>query len=110
MRLAKIEGNGFDLIANENESATTFVRNVDQVKITYTDNGFIQLIKNDTATCSVGTLLIASGNFLLPTGDQKSAKTIGRLLATKDKAVETKSVTLIDGSTATAYLLPVQIL
>ena len=75
MRLAKIEGNGFDLIANENESATTFVRNVDQVKITYTDNGFIQLIKNDTASCNVGTLLIASGEFLLPTGDQKSAKT-----------------------------------
>ena len=109
MRLAKLEGDGFDLIGNDNESATTFVRNVNQVKMTYVDNGFVQLIKNDTANCNVGTLLIASGNYLLPTGDQKSAKTVGRLLATKDKAVETKTVTL-NGATATAYLLPIQIL
>ena len=111
MRLAKIEGAGFDLIGNDNESSTTLVRNATQVKMTYVDNGFIQLIKNEPATCNVGTLLIASGEYLMPTGDPKSARTVGRLLATKDKAVETKQVTLLDGSTTTtAYLLPVQIL
>ena len=110
MRLAKLEGSGFDLLDNDNESSTTFLRNKDQVKMTYVDNGFHQLKKEEPATLNVGTLLIASGQYLLPTGDSKSARTVGRLLATKDKAIETKSVTLLDGSTTTAYLLPIQIL
>ena len=110
MRLAKLEGAGFDLIGNENESSTTFVRGKDEVRMGWVDNGFHQLKKEEAATLSVGTLLIASGQYLLPTGDPKSAKTVGRVLATKDKAVETKQVTLLDGSTTQAYLLPVQVI
>ena len=110
MQVAKRIANGFDLLDTENESNTSLVRNKTQVRISWNSSGLIQLVKNEAATAEIGTLLVAHGEFLAPTGDRQSTRTVGRLLAPKEAAAETKEVQLPDGSTKTAYLLPVQIL
>ena len=109
-RIIKITNNGFDLLNSETESNTSLVRNTSQVRITYSDNGLIQLIKNDVATSGIGTLLVSNGNVLQPTGDAKTKITVAKLLAPFSEATETKQVELANGSTTTAYLLPVQLL
>ena len=109
MKVAKRIAGGFDLLDTETESNTSLVRNSNQVRISYTDSGFIQLVKNDVATASIGTLLVAHGEYLVPTGDRQSTRTVARLLATKDKAIDTKEVT-INGVTSMVYLLPIQLL
>ena len=109
MRVAKRVGAGFDLLDSETETNTSLVRNSNLVRISYTEGGLVQLVKNDVATASIGTLLVSHGEHLVPTGDRQSGRTVARLLAPKESAAETKQVQL-NGSTATAYLLPIQVL
>ena len=106
MRVCQRNGNGFDLINSETETNTSLVRNSNLVRISYNEgNGLIQLVKNDVATASIGTLLVADGDCLRPTGDKQSSRTVARLLSDQEQAVETKLV-----GTRTAYLLPIQLL
>ena len=111
MRLIRINGDGtFDLLTSDTETNTSLIRNSTQIRLSYNDNGIIQLIKNNAATSDIGTLLVSNGNVLQPTGDKQSKKTAAKLLAEFSMATETKTVTLANGTTTTAYLLPVQVL
>ena len=110
MEVAKRVAGGFDILSVDTETNTSLVRNKDQVRISWSNSGLVQLVKNEVATADIGTLLVAHGEILMPTGDRQSTRTVGRLLAEKSQAVETKEVQLSDGSTRTAYLLPVQVL
>ena len=110
MEVAKRVAGGFDLLSIDTETNTSLVRDKDKVRISWTGGGLIQLVKNEPATADIGTLLVAHGEILMPTGDRQSTRTVGRLLAPKEAAMETKEVQLPDGSTKTAYLLPVQVL
>ena len=106
MRVCQRSENGFDLINSETETNTSLVRNSNLVRISYNEgNGLIQLVKNDVATASIGKLLVADGDCLRPTGDKQSSRTVAKLLATQEQAVETKVVL-----GRTAYLLPIQLL
>ena len=109
MLVARRVAGGFDILDME-ETNTSLVRNKNQVQISWSSSGLIQLVKNETATTDIGTLLVAHGDVLAPTGDRQSTRTVARLLAPKEQAVETKQVQLPDGSTKTAYLLPVQLI
>jgi hypothetical protein len=109
MQVAKRIAGGFDLLGTDSETNTSLVRNKDLVRISWNSCGLVQLVKNEAATAEIGTLLVAQGEFLMPTGDRQSTRTVGRLLAPKEAAAETKTVTLSDGSTRTAYLLPIQV-
>jgi hypothetical protein len=106
IKLCKLTGNSFDLLNSDTETNTSLIRNSNQVKISYNDNKLIQFIKNDVATTQVGTLLITSGNVLIPTGDSLSSKSVAKLLSVPDS--ETESKTLADGRVV--HLLPIQIL
>ena len=106
IKLCKLEGNSFDLLNSETETNTSLIRNTNQVRISYNDGGFVQFIKDESASASIGTLLIAKGNILVPTGDAMSKKSFGKLLALPDDETETKI--LPDGRVV--HLLPIQIL
>ena len=110
MLVAKRVAGGFDLLGTDSETNTSLIRNKDKVRISWnSSSGLIQLVKNEAATAEIGTLLVAHGQFLMPTGDRQSTRSVARLLAVKEAAAETKEVQLPDGSTRTAYLLPVQL-
>ena len=106
IKLCKLQGNSFDLLNSETETNTSLIRNTNQVRISYNDGGFVQFIKDEEAVTQVGSLLVAKGNILVPTGDAMSKKTFAKLLALPDDETETK--TLPDGRVV--HLLPIQIL
>ena len=106
VKLCKLEGNSFDLLNSETETNTSLIRNTNQVRITYNDNKMVQFIKDEIATTGPGTLLIANGGILIPTGDSLNSRSVAKLLAAPDAETQTK--TLEDGRVV--HLLPVQIL
>ena len=108
--VAQLSQNGFDILGRE-ESNTSIVRNANMVRISWVDDQgrLVQLVKNTLANANRGTLLVAEGNFLKPTGDSLRATTVGVLLADNTVPCKTKSVT-INGKTYTAKLLPVQLI
>ena len=110
MYVAQLTANGFDIL-NVAETDTSIVRQSNFVRLSWKDeeNRLVQLVKNLQATAAIGTLLVARGSYLLPTGDTQSNVTVAKLLAPMSAATDTKQVT-IDGVTYTAKLLPVQIL
>ena len=106
VKLCKLTtGNSFDLLNSETETNTSLIRNTNQVRITYNDNKMVQFIKDEIATTGPGTLLIANGGILIPTGDSLSSRSVAKLLAAPDAETESKTV---DGRVV--HLLPVQIL
>ena len=112
MRVAlKTTSTTFDVLGLE-ETNTSLVRNANHVRISFlNEEGKLeQFIKDDTATTEIGSLLVSRDEYLLPTDDrQASTKTVAKLLAPMNQAIQTKQVT-IDGTVYTARLLPVQIL
>ena len=110
MKVAIRTVGGFDLI-DIPETNTSMVRDQGQVRLTWNnENGQLeQLVKSEAAVTGIGSLLVSKGNCLLPTGDRQSNRTVAKLLAPPEQAVKTKQV-VIDGTTYTAMLLPVQLL
>ena len=110
MRVGLRTESGFDLLELD-ETATSLVRNQSQVRLSFTNENWNleQFVKEEDAVTGIGTLLVSKGDCLLPTGDRQSARTVGKLLAAAANAVKTKIV-VIDGTTYTARLLPVQLL
>ena len=106
IKLCKLTENSFDLLNSNTETNTSLIRNTNQIRISYNDNKLVQFIKDDVATTDVGTLLIAKGNVLIPTGDSLSKKSVAKLLSLPDATTEKKI--LDDGRVL--HLLPVQIL
>ena len=105
IKLCKFEGNSFNVLNLDTETNTSLIRSINQIRISYNDNKLVQFIKDETATTQIGTLLIANGNVLIPTGDSLSSKSVAKLLSLPDAESQTKTV---DGQVL--YLLPVQIL
>ena len=105
IKLCKLTGNSFDLLNSDTETNTSLIRNIYQVRTTYNDNKMVQFIKDDVATTQNGTLLIANGNVLIPTGDSLSSKSVAKLLALPDAETQTKTL-----GDKVVHLLPVQIL
>ena len=110
MKVAIRTVDGFDLI-DLIETGTSMVRDPGQVRLTWTNESsqLEQLVKTEAAVTGIGSLLVSKGNCLLPTGDRQSSRTVAKLLAGPEQAVRTKEV-VIDGTTFTARLLPVQLL
>lgn len=107
MLVAQITPTGFDIL-DVADTNTSIVRGPNVVRLSYSANGqLIQLVKNDQATTDIGTLLVAHGHCLMPTGDKQSHRTVAKLLASN--ATETKQVS-IDGRQFTASLLPCQLI
>ena len=110
MLVAQVTNDGFDIL-NVAETNTSIVRQQNLVRLSWKDeeNRLIQLVKNAPASVQIGTLLVARGNALVPTGDSHNNRTVAKLLAPYSSSTETKQVT-IGGVTYTAHLLPVQIM
>jgi len=110
MLVAQLTSGGFDIL-NMDETNTSIVRQSDMVRLSWKDeeNRLIQLVKTAQASASIGTLLVARGNALVPTGDSHSSRTVAKLLAPISASSETKQIT-IQGVVYTAHLLPVQVI
>ena len=108
-RVGRRSGTGFDLLGTDTEHSTSLVRNENLVRISYNDGALYQLTKNEAAMADVGTLLVADGPYLLPTGDRQSSRVVAKLLAPPSAAVNTKQIE-VNGVMRTLRLLPVQLL
>ena len=109
-RVCLKNANGFDLLNSETETNTSLIRNSSKVQISWSDvNGLTQLKKQIPAITTIGTLLVTEGQYLKPTGDTRSKRTIAKLISLPTAQTETKQIT-INGIQETAYLLPVQLL
>ena len=82
MEVAKRVAGGFDILSVDTETNTSLVRNKDQVRISWSNSGLVQLVKNEVATADIGTLLVAHGEILMPTGDRQSTRTVGHNTST----------------------------
>lgn len=108
MLVAQLTANGFDIL-NVEETQTSIIRQPNMVRLSWSeDNRLIQLVKTIPASAGIGTMLVAKGSCLLPTGDAHSGATVAKLLAPLSASSETKQV-VIDGVTYTAHLLPVEL-
>ena len=108
---ATILNNGtFDIIDQE-ETMSSITRTPFSVRLSYRDenNKLITFEKNIHATAHAGSLLVAKHGALMPTNDRRGPRTIAKLLANPNTAVESKTQT-VGFINKTLYLLPVQII
>ena len=112
MIIGKIIGhNSFDILDLE-ETQSSLYRSPTMVRLSYKDeeNRLIQYTKISEANVPKrGDLLTTFHGLLLPTRDRLNTRTVAKLLANAEDAVETKAVT-IGVTTCTAKLLPVEII
>ena len=110
MIYAKLVNGSFDIIDQE-ETLSSVTRTPALVRLSYRDeqNRLITFEKLRTVAASSGSLLVAKDGALIPTNDRRGPRTVAKLLADPNSAVETKTqmVGLVE---KTLHLLPVQIL
>ena len=106
-----VNHNSFDILDLE-ETQSSLYRSPTIVRLSYKDeeNRLIQYTKvSEPHVPRKGDLLTTFHGLLLPTRDRPNTRTVAKLLANGEDAVETKAVT-IGVTTYTAKLLPVEII